>query len=186
MIIVLIVGQSSRAPQSESSNQPGYNPSVKTNAHINVSTPQADVAAKQDSSQQTPVAQPNKSAPSQPSCVKSEIPYKTTYQDAPYLQKGQTNESDGANGFILDCHDGKPIVVNPVDKHVYVGTAPTDAEIQQQQIAAQQALDAKQMQWNLTVASAYQSCRSSLPSNYPSRDSFCMQQAEAQAGTYPR
>ncbi len=138
------------------------------------------------SPQSTNITEPSASTQSQSNCKWEEIPYKTTYQDATYLKKGETQEGGGHNGFITYCGNEKPFIVNPVDKIIYVGTGLTDAEIQQQQIAAQQELDARQAQWNRDYASAYQSCLSSLPNNYPSRESFCADQASQQVGSYPR
>lgn len=66
--------------------------------------------------------QPQQPTPS-PGCTSAEIPYKTIYKDAPYLDKGETNEYQGFNGWIFDCHNGsKPIRTEPIDKIVYVGT----------------------------------------------------------------
>lgn len=136
--------------------------------------------------QSTDSTKPSTSAQSQSNCVRNEIPYRTTYQDVTYLKKGQTQESGGYNGFMSYCGSEEPFVAKPVDKIVYVGTAPTDEEIEQQRIAAQVELEAKQMQWNRDYASAYQSCLSSLPNNYPSKESFCAGQASQQVGPYPR
>lgn len=122
----------------------------------------------------------------QSGCRREEIPYKTTYQNVSHLKKGQTQESGGRNGSLLDCGDGHPVVSSPVDKIVYVGTGLTDEEIQQQQIAAQQEYDKKYMQWVQTRNNAYQSCMNSLPSGYPSKESFCNNQASQQAGPPPK
>lgn len=133
-------------------------------------------------------SQPNTSrgTDNQSICVRKEIPYLTKYVDVSYLQKGQTSEAGGMNGTSLDCGDGKPIILKPVDKTVYVGTGLTDAEIEQQQIAAQQEYDKQYMDWVRKRASAYKTCMSSLPLDYPSKESFCEYQSAQQAGPPPQ
>lgn len=156
----------------------------------NTSTPTQSTSPQSTPPQSNNSTKSGTSAQSNPGCVHKEIPYKTIYEDASYLQKGQTKVSDGANGFILDCGDGKPVVANPVNKTIYVGTAPTDEEVQQQQIAAQQALDAKQHQWDITYSNAYQSCMTSLSPQIAAglgdwAKSTCSDRASQQAGPKP-
>lgn len=103
-----------------------------------------------------------------------------------YLKKGQTQESGGHNGSLLDCGDGNPTILNPVDKTIYVGTGLTDAEIEQQKIAAQQEYDRQYMLWVQKRTNAYQSCMGSLPQNYPNKESYCTSQASQQAGPPPK
>jgi hypothetical protein len=58
------------------------------------------------------------------SCTRFEIPYKTVYEDAGWLDIGQTSEGTGFNGFKYVCTGGTAdIVVNPINKKVYRGTA---------------------------------------------------------------
>lgn len=167
--------QSPQDPPSEGSNQSGYNTNGTTNA-------QTDNLNQQQQSG----TQPNTSSGNQSDCKREVIPYKTTYQNVSYLQKGQTSEAGGHNGSSLDCGDGNPIILKPVDKTVYVGTGLTDAEIEQQRVAAQQEYDRQYMQWVQTRNNAYQSCMNSLPSSYPSRESYCTNYASQQAGPPPK
>lgn len=171
--------QNSTAPTSEMTSPASQ---TSNGEPLNSSSQTTQPASTQSSSNSKPSA----SSQSQSDCKREEIPYKTTYQNVTYLKKGQTQESGGYNGFMSYCGSEEPFVAKPVDKIVYVGTAPTDEEIEQQRIAAQVELEAKQMQWNRDYASAYQSCLSSLPNNYPSKESFCAGQASQQVGPYPR
>jgi hypothetical protein len=69
-------------------------------------------------------------------CTQQAIPYKTIYEDAPTLQKGQTRTSGGYDGLIIHCPaTGKSINQPPVDKVISVGsympqTGPAQQELQ--------------------------------------------------------
>lgn len=66
------------------------------------------------------------------SCTRFEIPYKTVYEDASWLDIGQTSEGTGFNGFKYVCTGGTAdIVVNPIDKKVYRGTAQRSPSVPQ-------------------------------------------------------
>jgi hypothetical protein len=63
-----------------------------------------------------------------PICTKTAIPYSTSYQNASYMNVGQTFSSGGTNGWKETCtadSDGfKPtdITIPPVNQIIYVGT----------------------------------------------------------------
>lgn len=76
-------------------------------------------------------------------CTKTDVvPFITNYKDAPYLATGQTEASGGTDGFTYICPagDGKTTstLFAAINKTVYVGTGPTQAEIQASQAAANQ------------------------------------------------
>lgn len=169
------------SPTNTGNNCPLTSSGCPNNQSSRTSTPTIQTPPQKQS-----VPQSNTTSQNQSDCSRKVIPYKTTYQNVSYLQKGQTQEAGGVDGSSLDCGDGKPIILNPVDKTVYVGAGLTNEEIQQQKAAAQQEYDQQYMQWLLIRDNAYQSCLNSLPGSYPSRENFCTSQAAKQAGTSPK
>ena len=88
---------------------------------------------------QTSYSNPNSSTNYQsvyipPACTKTVLPYSTSYQDASYMDVGQTSSYGGTDGWIKSCTADstgwKPadLTFQPYNKVVYVGTrqpAPT-------------------------------------------------------------
>lgn len=187
--VVLATGDATNSSKQEANGSPSWaQDAVDANTYW---TPQDSIAngssqqTQQGGVRQQPTNQSNQT------CTRGEIPYKTTYQHVSHLQAGQTQEVGGHNGSWLDCGNGKPIIISPVDKIVYVGAGLTDEEKQQQQIAEQQEYESRLHQWNMAYSKAYQSCMSSVPQNgsnpagYSSWASFCQSQAYSMVGSAP-
>jgi len=190
LLLFVATGLPSKITRSIHDSKPATKAStISSNAQkatINKKTPALATPGtnQQNTPQQQTGTQPAATSSNQTDCKRTEIPYKTTYQNVSYLQKGQTRDSgSGANGFIYDCGIGKPVIVNPVDKTVYVGTGLTDEEIAQQKI---EEYDIKYSQWFATYNNAYQRCIKSLRSYQDQVKDFCKDQASQQAGLPPQ
>ncbi len=59
-------------------------------------------------------------------CTSVDVPYKTVYKDASWLNKGETSVSNGHNGYKYECtNKSYEYAISPIDKIIYRGTYET-------------------------------------------------------------